>query len=363
MSRTRRSRSGLAVYAITLAALASSSPSEASDAIGGVLGKGRVDSAVSYSVTDLGVIQRISADVMPGLSPAGHFVITQQMESGAFTGVYGNGSTQRTLTHPPGFLNSFAYSVNDSGRAVGWSNSTRNPVDSASTVHATLFTVDGARDLGTLGGPRSCAYAINSANIIVGVADLPDHRRRAFRFADGKMVALPPLVGGNYSAAFDVNDAGDVVGASEFGSPTAKPSIHAVLWHGSELKDLGTLSHTGNSIAYAINNQGDVVGVSDSALGERVFLYADGKIKDLNIRGHAFAINDRRQIVGTITPAERSRPRGFLWEHGELRDLDNLIPPNTWHIETVYRVNDRGQLLCSGYGNGNLHALLLNPQD
>jgi probable HAF family extracellular repeat protein len=215
--------------------------------------------------------------------------------------------------------------------------------------------------LGTLGGPRSCAYAINSTNLIVGVADLPDHRRRAFRFVNGKMAALPPLAGGNYSAAFDVNDAGDIVGASELGSVATKPLIHAVLWRGSEPQDLGALSATGNSIAYAINNQGDVVGVSDTASGERVFLYADGKIRDLNIRGHAFAINHQRQIVGTVTPAERGRPRGFVWENGELRELDNLIPANIWHIEIAYRVNNRGQLLCSGYGNGNLHALLLNP--
>ncbi|MGA3131492.1 MAG: hypothetical protein ABSD59_11870 [Terracidiphilus sp.] len=82
---------------------------------------------------------------------------------------------------------------------------------------------------------------------------------------------------------------------------------------------------------------------------------------DLDIDGHAFAINDRRQIVGTITPEERGHPRGFLWQNGTVYDINTLIPADTYRIDAAYRINNRGQILCSGLGKGHMHALLLNP--
>jgi probable HAF family extracellular repeat protein len=131
-------------------------------------------------------------------------------------------------------------------------------------------------------------------------------------------------------------------------------------------QDLGALEEGGNSIAYAVNDQGEVTGVSDLDGEETVFLYRQGTLHDLHIDGHAFAINNAHDIVGTLTPAERARPRGFLWRDGVLRDLNTLLVSDSYRIEVAYRINDRGQILCSGVsqpgmGPGSLHALLLNP--
>jgi len=127
----------------------------------------------------------------------------------------------------------------------------------------------------------------------------------------------------------------------------------------------------GNSIAYAVNDRGEVTGVSDLDEEETVFLYRQGTMRDLHIRGHAFAINNAHDIVGTLTPPERGTPRGFLWQDGVLRDLNTLLVAGTYQIEVAYRINDRGQILRSGVSRpgmdqsvvtqGNLHALLLNP--
>jgi len=302
-----------------------------------------------YEVVDLGVIQRIAADIVPGLSASGNIVIWRQEESQAFSAVLLEGATKKPLPKPEGFRNSFAYSVNDRGNAVGWSNTTLNPVDSTSTVHATFFTRDRAVDLGTLGGLRSQAYAINNQGVIVGVSALKDNRQCAFRFADGKMTCLDPLPGEIYSVAFDINRAGVIVGGFGVASTSVKPVVHAVLWRGNKPQDLGSLSRNGNSIAYAINNHDDVVGVSDLGMEDEVLL------------GHAFAINDQRHIVGTLTAEERGHPRGFLWENGTVHDIDTLIPAGTYRIEAAYRINNLGQILCSGFGNGQMHALLLNP--
>jgi len=95
--------------------------------------------APCYEVVDLCVIQRLAVDIVPGLSRTGNIVIWHQNEAQTFTGLLRMGATERTLSPPRGFQNSFAYSVNDRGNAVGWSNTTANPVDSASVVHATFF--------------------------------------------------------------------------------------------------------------------------------------------------------------------------------------------------------------------------------
>jgi len=268
--------------------------------------------APRYQVMDLGVIQRLAVDLTPGLSHSGNIVTWRQEDAQTFTGLLRRGTTQRTLPPPKGYQNSFAYSVNDRGNAVGWSNTTANPVDSASIVHATLFGRHGTIDLGTLGGRRSRAYAINDHDVVVGVSELADGTQRAFRYA-GRMETLDTLTGGTYSIAFDINSAGQIAGASGLPSPSNKPRVHAVLWLKGVPQDLGALEETGNSVAYAVNDLGEVTGVSDLDEEETVFLYQQGTMRDLHIRGHAFAINNAHDIVGTLTPPERGRPRGFLW--------------------------------------------------
>lgn len=321
--------------------------------------------APRYKVVDLGVIERLAADIAPGLSRSGNIVIWHRNEAQTFTGLLRMGTTERTLMPPQGYQNSFAYSVNNRGNAVGWSNTTPNPVDSASVVHATLFSRRGAIDLGTLGGRRSRAYAINNHDVVVGVSELADGTQRAFRYT-GRMEPLDTLTGGTYSIAFDINSAGLIAGAAGVSSISNRPRVHAVLWLNGAPQDLGTLEEAGNSVAYAVNDHGEVTGVSDLDGEETVFLYRQGTMRDLHIRGHAFAINNARDIVGTLEPPERGRPRGFLWQDGVLRDLNTLVTTDTYQIEVAYRINDRGQILCSGMGQpgmgqGNLHALLLIP--
>src|SRR5580704_4096617 len=138
------------------------------------------------------------------------------------------------------------------------------------------------------------------------------------------MVALNPLPGGTHSVAFDINNVGMIVGGSELLSNAAKPVVHAVLWRGTTPQNLGAIDRNGNSIAYAINNLGDVVGVSEVRKERTVFLYSQGEMHDLDIRGRAFAINDQRQIVGALDLEERGRPRGFIWNSGKVRDSHSV---------------------------------------
>jgi probable HAF family extracellular repeat protein len=319
-----------------------------------------------YQVVDLGPIQRLASDLAPGLNSHGDMVVWRQNESMAFAPVLWTGREPKMLGIPAGYRNSFAYSVNDSRNAVGWANTTLNPVDSFSVVHAIMLNERGVTDLGTLGGSWSRAYAINDHDVIVGVSELATKQRRAFRYVEGRMSELSPLAGGKSSIAFGINETGSVAGGSEVPhGDSVRMAVHAVLWRDGTPTDLGSLSANGSSLAYAVNNRDEAVGKADLAAGETAFLYSNGKMLDLGIEaGHAFAINDRRQIVGSQQIGEERHPHstGFLWDNGAFYDLNSCLPEGSpYRIQGAFRINNAGQIAAIGIFKDQLHALLLTP--
>jgi len=128
----------------------------------------------------------------------------------------------------------------------------------------------GVQDLGTLGGTRSEAYALNEQGQIVGYSTTATGARHAFLWTPGVgMQDLGVLAGGLASAARGINDRGEVVGGSTLPSPvpTRNPERHAFLWTpAGGMQDLGALGgEFTSSVAFDINNAGQVVGRSYSA--------------------------------------------------------------------------------------------------
>jgi probable HAF family extracellular repeat protein len=116
------------------------------------------------------------------------------------------------------------------------------------------------RPLGDLGGHTSEARAINEIGEIAGMATTADGSSRPFLWSPvtGAMLALG--IGGNaWGAAADVNNRGQVVGIVDDGTRR-----HAVLWQDGEifpLHDAATATE-----AFDVNDAGDVIGtVYDAA--------------------------------------------------------------------------------------------------
>jgi uncharacterized membrane protein len=83
----------------------------------------------------------------------------------------------------------------------------------------------------------------------------------ATRSAHAEEYTLTDLgdLGGGFSIAFGVNNAGQAVGTSEYAPPN-NTAVYPVLWSGGPITVLGDLG--GTSEAYGINSTGIVVGYS-----------------------------------------------------------------------------------------------------
>jgi probable HAF family extracellular repeat protein len=185
---------------------------------------------------------------------------------------------------------------------------------------------------------------------------------------------LPPIPGDAVSAATQINDEGDAVGAS---GPCTSLGLgvgaHAVLWHAGRALDLGSLGGITNNVAFAINNKGQVVGTSDLAGDQffHAFLWERGAIKDLGTLPapyDAFAlagsINDRGEVVGFSCDVNFNC-HGFLRQGGVMTDLNSFLPADSpLLIMNGEDINERGEIVGQAYDSnvGDLAAVVLIPR-
>lgn len=142
------------------------------------------------------------------------------------------------------------------------------------------------------------ASAINDAGLIVGSSTYTGSGMHAVEWQNGVVTDLGGLQGADYSAAYSINESGDVVGGSRTGPSSGAPT-HAFLYHQGAMTDLGTLAGDSSSSANSINDSGQIVGVSQNDSTSRAFLYENGQMYDLNT-----LIDPASPLAGTVNLQE-----------------------------------------------------------
>jgi probable HAF family extracellular repeat protein len=243
--------------------------------------------------------------------------------------------------------------------------------------------------LPTLGGTHGFATGSNNRGQVVGWAENTVHdptceepQELQFRAVlwgprDDQLRELPPLPGGDtVSAATALNDRGQVVGISGICDQAVGrfSAIHSVLWEDGTPIEIGDLGGVAWNTPMAINHFGDVVGFVNASAADggnfnpRAFLWtrADG-ILDLgavsgDVTSQATGINKWRQVVGQSCDAN-DNCRGFLWQNGVMRDLNDLAPGYDDLITTANDIDDRGRITGQAFDadTGQFVAFVATP--
>jgi len=261
------------------------------------------------------------------------------------------------------------YGINETNQITGESIS---HVD----THAFLYQNGKMTDLGTLtglgGSGYSSGHAINRAGQVAGETSLVlASTIHAALFSGGSIKDLGAL-GGDYSAANGINNSGIIVGESD-AVQQGVTNVHAFIYTnvaGGSMVDLGTLG--GNySSAKGVNDSGTVVGEAETVIGGTTMLhgfsYQNGTMTDIGTLGgntsSASAINSAGMIVGYATDSNEIA-NAFLYDGSKMINLITLLPPNSgWtNLASADGINDAGQIIGSGYlADGEFQGYLLTP--
>jgi probable HAF family extracellular repeat protein len=224
------------------------------------------------------------------------------------------------------------YKLNDAGIAVGEGyDSCDRPWNNLAFQWHDNWVVSPLSPLP--GDPESGAYGVSSAGVVAGFSgdSSGDAHLRACQWTNGAPSLVPDL-GGDYSIAFAINDAGQYAGYSR----TVGGTFRAYFFDGTNAIDLGTLPGHAHSNAVGVNNAGTVIGFAFNGTGETT------------IYPHFFP--DPQQ-------------RAFVWRDGVLYDMNNLIPLGSgWtSLNALLDINERGQIAGYGVRAGQYRAFRLSP--
>ena len=212
------------------------------------------------------------------------------------------------------------------------------------------------------------AYDINNNNQVTGYEITPTERL-AMIYHNGSITYIANTLGGQRAESKAINDAGHVVGFA-FDSANSHDTKRAFYYDGTTMHILSTLGGS-YSTALDINEKEEIVGEALDSNGDaHAFLYADSVMIDIGTLGGDFsrarAINEFSQIVGQSEFDMTDALHAYLYENGQMFDLNELLDMDSQDITLTIAtdINDLGQIVALGYYNSDpmtQRSFLLNP--
>jgi probable HAF family extracellular repeat protein len=320
----------------------------------------------TYSITNLGSASWSYSEAH-GVNNAGNVVGEYEPTNIFYVSAFLNSQGSfADLGSLPGSPYAVAYAINETNQIAGESNAHND-------THAFIYQQGTMSDLGTLtqgGSGYSSGHAINLSGQVAGETSLAlASTIHAALFSGGTISDLGAL-GGDYSAAYGINNSAVIVGESEV-VDQGVTNVHAFIYTNSAsgpMVDLGTLG--GNySSARGINDSGTVVGEAETIIAGTAVLHAfrnsNGVMTDLGTLGgntsSGSAINNAGFIVGYATDTNEIA-NAFLYDGKRMLNLTALLPSNSgWtNLYSADGINDAGQIVGSGYlADGDIQGYLL----
>ncbi len=252
---------------------------------------------------------------------------------------------------------SAAYGVNDPGVAVGESGAIvgveLDAIADANTVAVYWpigVTVPSALSTeGLFAGGASAAFAINENGEIVGEAVNDDFGNTVgiyWASTSADPVVLGNLSEGSFSSAYFISSVGDIVGEAQ----NADGQAQAVVWvlsTGGGYEAPSSLNPVANnqirSAAFGIDFNGSIVGEAELESGELqgVIWNTNGSVDStLGENTSAQAINDVDRVVG-YTAALSDSDRATIWNAASIADFRNLASI----FSQAYALNDNNEIV------------------
>ena len=248
--------------------------------------------------------------------------------------------------------------LESSDHVVGVFRAATNPPQ----AHAFFWSKSGNLDLGTLGGDHSAAFGVNAAGQVVGQADAsagsPD---QAFLWTKSSGMTNLGTLGGTGSVSNAINASGEVAGTSSLSTGFT----HGFFWtRNGGLLDIGILPSGQQSGGNAINSAGEIAGWANVNSTDHAITWTQGGgLIDLaivaNCGSTALGINDSAEVIGWYNNSTNCSftSHGFSWTHsGGLKDLGVLLGAK---YSFAYGINSAGQIVGTGDSStGAVVALL-----